>query len=123
MSPQRRNERWLMTYDRAQVSAVVLALIALLTISTTGLGQWLKHPTSGMPRTSDGRPDLSAPAPLTHDGKPDLSGFWRAGTKFESDFKVSDAQPWAQEQAKRYVANLGTDTWAVLCLPPGPMIN
>jgi len=112
-----------MTLNRAQVSAVLVALIALLTIPTTGFGQWLKHPTPGILRISDGKPDLSAPAPRTHDGKPDLSGLWRAGTKFESDFKVSDAQPWAQEQAKRHAANLGTDTWAVLCLPPGPMIN
>ena len=111
-----------MRYGRAKLSAV-LTVITLLTMPTMESGQWLMHPTPGIPRTSDGKPDLSAPAPRTQDGKPDLSGLWRTGPKFESDFKPSDAQPWAQEQAKRHEANLGTDSWIVLCLPPGPMIN
>lgn len=38
--------------------------------------QWLSHPASGIPRTEDGRPNLSAPTPHTADGKPDLSGVW-----------------------------------------------
>ena len=37
--------------------------------------QW-NHPTSGIPRTADGKPNLSAPAPRTADGRPDLSGTW-----------------------------------------------
>jgi hypothetical protein len=36
--------------------------------------QWLNHPTLGIPRTADGKPNLTAPAPRTPDGKPDLSG-------------------------------------------------
>ena len=39
-------------------------------------GQWLNYPTPGIPRTPDGKPNLSAPAPRTADGKPDLSGLW-----------------------------------------------
>src|SRR5262252_3409753 len=38
--------------------------------------QWLKYPDSGIPRTPDGKPNLSAPAPKMPDGKPDLSGVW-----------------------------------------------
>lgn len=38
--------------------------------------QWLNHPTPGTPRTPDGKPRLSAPAPRGRDGKPDLSGLW-----------------------------------------------
>jgi len=39
-------------------------------------GQWLTYPTSGIPRTPDGKPNLSAPVARTTDGKPDLSGMW-----------------------------------------------
>ena len=42
--------------------------------------QWLHYPTAGIPRTADGKPDLSAPAPRTADGKPDLSGIWEDDT-------------------------------------------
>jgi hypothetical protein len=38
--------------------------------------QWLHYPTPGMPRTADGKPNLSAPTPRMADGKPDLSGVW-----------------------------------------------
>ncbi|HEY7388030.1 MAG TPA: hypothetical protein VH640_05945 [Bryobacteraceae bacterium] len=38
--------------------------------------QWLNYPTPGIPRTSDGKPNLSASAPRTADGKPDFSGIW-----------------------------------------------
>jgi hypothetical protein len=38
--------------------------------------QWLQYPTPGIPRTPDGKADLSAPAPKTPEGKPDLSGIW-----------------------------------------------
>jgi hypothetical protein len=38
--------------------------------------QWLNHPTPGIPRTGDGKPNLAAPAPRSPGGKPDLSGLW-----------------------------------------------
>jgi hypothetical protein len=38
--------------------------------------QWLNHPDPRIPRTRDGQPNLSAPAPRTN-GKPDLSGVWQ----------------------------------------------
>lgn len=38
-------------------------------------GQW-DSKTAGIPRTPDGKPNLSAPAPRTADGKPDFSGIW-----------------------------------------------
>jgi hypothetical protein len=45
-------------------------------VSTAAHAQWLNYPTPGTPRTSDGKPNLTAPAPRTADGKPDLSGVW-----------------------------------------------
>src|SRR2546422_3277286 len=51
--------------------------IALLCFSAAlATAQWLGYPTSGVPRTPDGKPNLAAPVPLTADGKPDLSGMW-----------------------------------------------
>ena len=46
-----------------------LLAAALLAVPLTA--QWLAHPTPGIPRTPDGKPNLSAPAPRTADGKPD----------------------------------------------------
>jgi hypothetical protein len=39
--------------------------------------QWLNHPTPGIPRTRDGKPDLSARVPRGSNGKPLLSGLWQ----------------------------------------------
>jgi hypothetical protein len=101
---------------------MVLALVALLSLPSAGLGQWLTQKSPGIPRSADGQPNLSAPTPRTADNKPDLSGLWHAGPKFESDFTRSDALPWAQAQSQRYEADPAAG-WSVLCLPPGPMID
>src|SRR5579864_1081653 len=52
-------------------------LIALLVASAFMSAQWLNHPTPGIPRTPDGKPNLSAPTPHAADGKPNLSGLWQ----------------------------------------------
>ena len=49
--------------------------LALLTAAAAS-AQWIRYPTPGIPRTPDGKPNLSAPLPRTADGKPDLSGLW-----------------------------------------------
>ncbi|HVQ14075.1 MAG TPA: hypothetical protein VMS40_10805, partial [Vicinamibacterales bacterium] len=75
-------------------------LLLLCVISTPLAAQWLKEPTRGIPRTADGKPNLSAPAPRAADGKPDLSGLWRMdsgayGGNLLVDLKPSEIQPWA----------------------------
>jgi hypothetical protein len=52
----------------------VFALLALC--STGAFAQWLNYSVPGTPRTRDGKPNLSAPAPRALNGKPDLSGVW-----------------------------------------------
>ena len=57
-----------------------MRLIGLIIAATATYcsAQWMNYPTPGIPRTRDGKPNLSAPAPRASDGKPDLSGLWRA---------------------------------------------
>jgi len=107
------------------MSTRVFALVAAAVLGVTPIAsaQWLKHPTPGMPRTADGKPNLSAAAPRTADGKPDLSGLWEAGPKWVTDLKGADVQPWAEEQSQKRMANPASLGWSVLCLPPGPMVT
>src|SRR5438093_806757 len=50
---------------------------ALLLLPVSLRAQWLDFPTPGIPRTADGKPNLTAPLPRTPEGKPDLSGIWQ----------------------------------------------
>jgi hypothetical protein len=57
-------------------------LLALAIASANA--QYLGHPSPGIPRTRDGKPNLSAPTPRASNGKPDLSGIWQVDpTPFE----------------------------------------
>src|SRR5689334_8661127 len=57
----------------------VVGMTLLVACAFRADAQWLNYPTPGIPRTSDGKPNLSAPAPRSTDGKPDLSGLWKGG--------------------------------------------
>src|SRR5437868_13917900 len=52
------------------------ASFILAAFSTSLQAQWPAFPTPGVPKTADGKPNLSGPAPKTADGKTDLSGIW-----------------------------------------------
>jgi len=58
------------------ISALIAACSPVLT------AQWPSYPTPRVPRTPDGKPDLTAPAPRTAGGKPDFSGIWRVTRGF-----------------------------------------
>jgi hypothetical protein len=53
-----------------------LLLLLLVFVGVDASAQWVKYPNPGTPRTSDGKPNLTAPAPRADNGKPDLSGVW-----------------------------------------------
>jgi hypothetical protein len=81
--------------------------------------QWLHFKTPGIPRTPDGKPDLSAPVPRSTDGKPDLTGVWSAELSTQGSPKL---QPWAEVVAKNRMEDLRRDSPEALCLP-GPIAN
>ena len=53
-----------------------VCLVVSLGVVSPVLAQWPARATPGVPKTADGKPDLTAPAPRTADDKPDLSGIW-----------------------------------------------
>jgi len=104
--------------------AMALAVWGLCVPLAGPLGaQWVNYPTPGLPRTHDGKPDLSAPAPKTPDGKPDLSGVWEhlnsRGTAYYLDKIEIPWQPWAEALFKERTANNQKDNPESRCLPRG----
>jgi hypothetical protein len=100
--------------------------------------QWLHYPTPGIPRTRDGKPNLTAPAPKGGDGKPDLSGLWlpqndphTIGTDGEllparfidltKGLKPEDVsmEPWAQALFQERLRNFQKDDPTSHCQPVG----
>ena len=101
---------------------IVLVTVAL---SAPASAQWLNQPTAGLPRTPDGKPNLSAPTPRAPDGKPDLSGLWtkispKYSRNIAADLKPDDVQPWARALLDERRENLGKEYMNVKCVPLGP---
>jgi len=122
------------------MKSVVAAVIAMsLPLAVPSGAQWLNYPTAGVPRTGDGKPNLSAPAPRTSDGKPDFSGIWEmehnrpcppegcadlqlAQEVLNIGWSVKGGlphQPWAADLAKARRASLRKDNPLTHCLPIG----
>src|SRR5580658_1539516 len=83
--------------------------------------QWINQPTAGIPRTADGKPNLTAPVPKAPGGKPDLSGLWtlRQNGGGISQLKPEEIKPWAQTLFKQREEDLGRDDPSLQCLPSG----
>ncbi len=97
----------------------VILCVACVSLSA----QWPNRPTPGVPRTPEGKPDLSAPAPRSADGKPDLSGVWMVSNGsfyLTSDLKPEDIRPWAAALYKQRANDFRKDSDGIGCLPPGP---
>jgi hypothetical protein len=122
----------------------------VVTLASSVSAQWPSYPTPGVPKTAEGKPDLTASAPRTPDGKPDLSGLWLRGdgqlgpagggtlrtpaptfsigppvTTFRdvgANYKEGlPLQPWAAELLKARRAGNSKDNPDAHCLPMGLM--
>jgi hypothetical protein len=119
----------------------VAGALILAAVAPTLFAQWLDYPTPGIPRTPDGKPNLTAPAPRTADGKPDLSGMWgwipfgKPCGAHCGDLQISPEfmnlantlkqgppyQPWAAELVKKRRADNMKDDPNVRCMPRGAL--
>jgi hypothetical protein len=102
-----------------------ITTVIIVTASITPLAaQWVQYHTPGIPRTADGKPNLTAPAPRTADGKPDLAGLWTViddvAVSSVGDLKPADVQPWAQTLVQQRTENFGRYNPRYQCLPQGP---
>jgi len=107
-------------------SAVVLLPMIASVMSGPLAAQWANYPTPRIPRTADGKPNLTAPVPHTPDGKPDLSGLWdkispKYGRNIAADLKPEDVplKPWARDLYNKRIDNNGKDHPGASCLPSG----
>jgi hypothetical protein len=104
---------------------VALTIGAALAVSSTLAAQWHGYPTPGLPRSADGKPNLTAPAPKTADGKPDLTGIWlasRAVFDLAQAVKGGGAIPLSPEGKAIFDqrrATLSKDDPSARCLPTG----
>jgi len=123
---------------------MVALVVTIVASPAVGLAQWFKYPTDGIPRTRDGKPNLTAPAPRLPDGKPDLSGIWHSGNRIPCSNSINafiecgaeiggsrltldlgldlpggalPYQPWAATLKKQRAADDSRDDPHVRCLP------
>jgi len=96
-----------------------LAALTLLVATTPAGAQWLDRKTPGIPRTADGKPNLTAPAPRGPDGKPDLTGVWD-GPAVVARPDVDALQPWVRDLVVQRQQEYYKTRPYYQCLPSGP---
>ncbi len=96
------------------------ATLILLAATSPLSAQWLTLSTPDIPRTDDGEPDLSAPAPRTAEGLPDLTGLWVPAEFDGSLFDPTAVHEWAQAAVTEAENNFYANNPRFHCLPSGP---
>src|SRR5438105_4108807 len=108
------------SYNRALIFVVTMLCCAAPALRA----QWLNYRIPGVPRTADGKVNLSAPVPELPDGKPDLSGTWESELGYfqdlARDLKPGEVvmQPWAQNVQADREGKLHNEDLLAECMPP-----
>lgn len=110
-------------------SGGVLAVAWLCAMPTPARAQWFSYPQKGIPRTADGKANMTAPVPKQSDGKPDLSGVWlsdqwgpagrRPAPQATARPQPPAMLPWAEKVFEERRANNGKDNPESRCMPQG----
>jgi hypothetical protein len=95
---------------------IMKALLVLSLFAAAAPAQWLNYPVPGVPRTRNGKPDLTARAPRIN-GKPDLSGAWHVEPTSLKEMKrlygndIDDLSPSGMEAdtISKYAINILVD--------------
>ena len=95
------------------------AAVILMAATIPAGAQWLDRRWPGIPRTADGKPNLTAPAPRGPERKPDLTGVWNGPPPFARP-DPANLQSWVtdlvrQRQQEHYKARPYYQ-----CRPSGP---
>jgi hypothetical protein len=103
----------------SKIGTTAAFLLSLLAAPASA--QWLNYKTPGIPRTKDGKPQLTAHAPRAADGKPDLSGMWTL-SGLGSATNITDVQmlPAADAIYRKRLETYANDDPSIGCLPEGP---
>ncbi|MGH9254073.1 MAG: hypothetical protein ACRD3C_05835 [Vicinamibacterales bacterium] len=95
-----------------------LTALALVAVTTPAAAQWLDRPWAGIPRTADGKSNLTAPAPRGPDGKPDLTGIWNGPTP-DPLLDPANAQPWVNDLVRQRDQDYHRGRPSFQCRPSG----
>ena len=98
-----------------------MAVFVFLGFVSVAGAQWLNVKDPRIPRTSDGKPDVSAPAPRTAAGTPSLQGTWRPALPRHDPGEGMDVplQPWARALYEERRRTNGANRPTIHCLPAG----
>src|SRR6185503_18996151 len=98
---------------------LLLAALILLAGTIPAGAQWLDRKTPGIPRTADGKPNLTAPAPRGPGGKPDLTGVWEADNVLGRP-DPANLQPWVLNLSRERQLEYYKGRPMYQCRPSGP---
>jgi hypothetical protein len=107
------------------MTSLRIALVIAAASVAVPAAQWLNHPTAGIPRKADGKPDLAAPVPRGADGKPVIAGLWRPAPGIVGNIMRGmnggdvPYQPWAKALYAERQANDSRDDPTAKCIVGG----